>query len=307
MRRQERREMTEDSVGQYLSGVGQHELLTADDEVRLAQLMEAGEAARRRLEEGEFDNASEKMLLRRQVEQGERARKRFIEANLRLVVSNAKRYTGPGLDMLDLIQEGNLGLIRAVEKFDWRKGFKFSTYATWWIRQAMQRARATLSETIHVPTRIYDLIPAVRAAADFLQSETGRPPTIEEIAEESGVSVADVEKALDVGTTVALEAPVGEDGAELGDFISDPDATGPDSEVEERMASSRLRQALAELSPNQRTALELRFGMTDGVPATMARVAAETGLPEHRAKALIDEALEVLTRHLRPDEELLVA
>jgi RNA polymerase primary sigma factor len=299
--------MTDDSVGHYLAGVGQHELLTADDEVRLAQQMETGEEARKRLEAGEAAESSEVALLRRQVELGERARKRFIEANLRLVVANAKRYAGPGLDMLDLIQEGNLGLIRAVEKFDWRKGFKFSTYATWWIRQAMQRARVTLSETIHVPTRIYDLIPAVRSAAEYLQSETGRPPTIEEIAKESGVSVADVEKAFDVGTTVALEAPVGEDGAELGDFISDPEAVGPESEVEERMATSSLRRAMEELSPMQRSAVELRFGITDGVPATMSRVAAETGLPEHRAKALIDEALEVLTRHLRIDEELLVA
>jgi RNA polymerase primary sigma factor len=299
--------MTDDTVGHYLAGVGQHELLTADDEVRLAQQMETGLEAGRRLEAGEVSDPSERARLRRQVQQGERARQRFIEANLRLVVSNARRYAGPGLDMLDLIQEGNLGLIRAVEKFDWRKGFKFSTYATWWIRQAMQRARVTLSETIHVPTRIYDLIPAVRSAAEYLQSETGRAPSIEEIAEESGVSVADVEKALDVGTTVALEAPVGEDGAELGDFISDPDAMGPDSEVEERMASSRLRRALEHLSPLQRRAIELRFGMADGVPATMARVAAETGVPEHRAKDLIDEALEVLTRHLHVDEELLVA
>ncbi len=299
--------MTDDTVGHYLAGIGQHELLTADDEVRLAQLMEAGDEARKRLDAGEVTDQTEISRLGRQIEEAERARKRFIESNLRLVVSNARRYASPGLDMLDLIQEGNLGLIRAVEKFDWRKGFKFSTYATWWIRQAMQRARVTLSETIHVPTRIYDLIPAVRSAAEYLQSETGRAPTIEEIAAESGVSVADVEKALDVGTTVALEAPVGEDGAELGDFIADPDAVGPDSEVVDRMATSRLREALAELSPDQRDALELRFGMTDGQPATMARVSSETGLPEHRAKELIDEALAVLTRRLRADEDLLVA
>lgn len=303
----ERGRLTTDLLGQYLAAVGEHELLTADDEVELAQLMEAGEAARQRLESGDVKDASERALLRRDVREGQRAQSRFVESNLRLVVANARRYAGAGIDMLDLIQEGNLGLIRAVEKFDWRKGFKFSTYATWWIRQAMQRARATLAETIRIPTRIFDLLPVVRATAESIQAEKGRPATPEEIAEESGVSVADVEKALTVGTTVALESPIGEDGAELGDFIADLDAVEPDSEVESQMASGTLRRALSTLPETQRQALELRFGLNGEAPATMARVASEIGVPDHQVRDILDEGIEALTKLLAPHEEMLVA
>lgn len=302
----ERGRLTTDLLGQYLAAIGEHELLTADDEVQLAQRMEAGLDARKRLDEG-VSNRTERAKLKRQVRDGELAQSRFVEANLRLVVANARRYAGAGIDMLDLIQEGNLGLIRAVEKFDWRKGFKFSTYATWWIRQAMQRARATLAETIRIPTRIFDLLPVVRSAAESIQAEKGRPATPEEIAEESGVSLADVEKALNVGTTVALESPVGEDGAELGDFIADLDAAAPDSEAEQALARDALFRALGSLPQNHRLALELRFGFVDGQPATMARVASEVGIPEHQVRELLDEALELLGEQLQPDESLLVA
>ena len=303
----ERGRLTTDLLGQYLAAIGEHELLTADDEVNLAQRMEAGEEARKRLEAGDFSGRSERAQLQRQIRDGELAQARFVEANLRLVVANARRYAGAGIDMLDLIQEGNLGLIRAVEKFDWRKGFKFSTYATWWIRQAMQRARATLAETIRIPTRIFDLLPVVKSAAESIQAEKGRPATPEEIAEESGVSLADVEKALNVGTTVALESPIGEDGAELGDFIADMDAAAPDSEAEAALARDALLRALRSLPDSHRYALELRFGFVDGQPATMARVAREVGIPEHQVRDLLDDALERLGEQLEPDENLLVA
>ena len=303
----ERGRLTTDLLGQYLAAIGEHELLTADDEVNLAQRMEAGEEARERLKSGDFSGGSERAQLQRQIRDGELAQARFVEANLRLVVANARRYAGAGIDMLDLIQEGNLGLIRAVEKFDWRKGFKFSTYATWWIRQAMQRARATLAETIRIPTRIFDLLPVVKSAAESIQAEKGRPATPEEIAAESGVSLADVEKALNVGTTVALESPIGEDGAELGDFIADMDAAAPDSEAEAALAKDALLRALRSLPDNHRYALELRFGFVDGQPATMARVAREVGIPEHQVRDLLDEALERLGEQLEPDENLLVA
>ncbi|HEY4606496.1 MAG TPA: sigma-70 family RNA polymerase sigma factor, partial [Acidimicrobiia bacterium] len=182
--------LTTDLLSQYLAGVGSHELLTAEDEVRLAQLMEAGKEAARRLDEDDVAGQQQRRDLDRAVREGRTARSRFVEANLRLVVANARRYAGAGVDMLDLIQEGNLGLITAVEKFDWRKGFKFSTYATWWIRQAMQRARANLGETIRIPAGVFDLIPVVRSAAEELRNKLGRQATVDEISKESGIEIA---------------------------------------------------------------------------------------------------------------------
>jgi RNA polymerase sigma factor (sigma-70 family) len=297
-----------DILGHYLAGIGSYELLDADDEVRLAQTMEAGDAARQRLESDDEIESSERARLQSQIAEADAARRRFVEANLRLVVANARRYAGNDVEMLDLIQEGNLGLITAVEKFDWRRGFKFSTYATWWIRQAMQRARAQLSETIRLPARLHDFVPAVRAAAETLQSQLGRAPTPEQIAEETGIDVSDVEDALQVGSTVALESPVGEDGAMLGDFIADVSSLQPDTEVEQGLVEEALRDALVGLSPLQRRAVELRYGLDDHAgPATMARVAAEIDVPEHQVKPLIDEALAALAERLRPVEDMRAA
>jgi RNA polymerase sigma factor (sigma-70 family) len=306
MSRNQTQTLTTDLLSQYLAGVGYHDLLTAEDEVELAQKMEAGHEARRRLGSGEFANASERRELEQAAAAGDRARTRFIEANLRLVVANARHYTGPGVDMLDLIQEGNVGLITAVEKFDWRKGFKFSTYATWWIRQAMQRARASLSDTVQIPSRLFDLVPLVRATAETIQTEKGRAATVEEIAEESGVDVDDVRRALEVGTTVALETPVGDEGAQLGDFVADEEL-GPEGEVELIMASERLEHALAALSPFHRRALEVRFGLVDGSVGTIAAVAEEIGIPKHQVNRTIEEALEDLARNLNDHEDLFAA
>lgn len=297
-----------DLLGHYLAGIGNYELLDADDEVELAQTIESGNEARARLESGERIGSSEQARLRAQAAAGAAARQRFIEANLRLVVSNARRYAGNDVDMLDLIQEGNLGLITAVEKFDWRRGFKFSTYATWWIRQAMQRARAQLSDTIRLPARLHDFVPPVRAAAELLQSRLGRAASPEEIAEETGIEVADVEDALMVGSTVALESPVGEDGAMLGDFIADMAALQPDAEVEQALVVEAIQKALGKLEPVQRRAIEVRYGLGDNeTPATMARVATALDVPEHQVKPLIDEALEELAELLRPVEEMRAA
>jgi len=299
---------TIDLLGRYLAGIGAHELLDADEEVELAQLMEAGSDARRKLESGESLSPAERRRLQSQVVDGEGARRRFVESNLRLVVANARRYAGNDVDMLDLIQEGNLGLITAVEKFDWRRGFKFSTYATWWIRQAMQRARANLSDSIRLPARLYDFVPAVRSAAELLQSQLGRAATPEEIAEETGIDVSDVEDALMVGSTVALESPIGEDGAMLGDFIADVSAMQPDTEVEERLARDALHEALESLSQPHRRAVEVRYGLgDDGVPATLAQVAAELDVPKHHVKPIIDEALRNLAEKLGGIEEMIAA
>ena len=296
-----------DVLGHYLAGVGTYELLDAEQEVELAQTMEMGADARIRLESGATLSSSERARLQRRVAAGKAARLRFVEANLRLVVANARRYAGNDIDMVDLIQEGNLGLITAVEKFDWRKGFKFSTYATWWIRQAMQRARANLGDTIRLPARLHDALPVVRAAAETLQSKLGRAATPEEIAEETGVDVDDVERALSVGSTVAIETPIGEDGATLSDFLADVDAIAPDAEVELRLAEDALREALAGLSPTHRRAVEMRYGLDDGAPATLSRISSEIDVPEHQLRPLIDEALQELAAALATAEEILAA
>ena len=299
--------LTADLLSQYLEGVGRYELLTAEDEVALAQTMEAGDEARSKLEAGEVKDRSERSRLEAQVRRGETARGRFVEANLRLVVSNARRYAGNDVEMLDLIQEGNIGLITAVERFDWRKGFKFSTYATWWIRQAMQRARANLSGSIRIPAGVFDILPTVRASSDHLQTKLGRAPRPDEIAEETGIAVNDVERALSVSTTVALETPVGEDGAALGDFITDEEALDPEAEAERQLVEDAVRGSLDALPERHRQVLELRYGLGGTTPATMARISEATGLPEHRIRGVVKEALDILRDRLEPVEEMRVA
>ena len=196
----ERGRLTTDLVSQYLTAIGEYELLTAEKEVDYAQKIEAGQDAEEKLANGEFASKAEEMALRRKVRHGREAKDAFLTANLRLVVANARRYANTsGIDFLDLIQEGNLGLIRAVEKFDWRKGFKFSTYATWWIRQAITRAIADKSRTVRIPVHLHDTLAAVRAAQASLKAELGREPKPEEIAEEAGVNVDKVELATRSG------------------------------------------------------------------------------------------------------------
>ncbi len=302
----DRGRLTSDSLSQYLAGIGEHQLLTAEDEVRLAQAMEAGDEAHARLDAGVFE-AAERPRLERQVRAGRRARQDFIQANLRLVVSNARLYAGTNIDMLDLIQEGNLGLIRAVEKFDWRKGFKFSTYATWWIRQSLQRARAEYSDSIRIPTALFDILPAVRSAAEDLRTKLGRAATVEEIAEITGIAEREVERAMSVATTVALETPVGEDGALLGDFIMDGEAIDPSTLTEQRIVEQAVRESLAALPDQHRKVLELRFGLGDGTPAAFSTVAAITGLPDHEVREMVAEALVMLASDLQAVEDMRAA
>lgn len=298
--------MMADSLGQYLEGLSRSDLLTAAEEVELAQAMEAATNAADALDAGVKD-AKQRRELQRLVAEGRKARERFIEANLRLVVSNARRYASNELEMLDLIQEGNLGLITAVEKFDWTKGFKFSTYATWWIRQAMQRARATLSDSIRIPSGVYDLIPTVRSSADQLRVSLGRSPTPDEIAEDSGLSLRDVEKVMSVAGTVPLESPVGEDGATLGDFIADEQAIDPERAAEVASLGRAIDDGLEGLTEIQRTVVMMRFGLDSGRPATMDSIRQATGLSARQTSTVLNEALDALRSYLVAVEDMRVA
>jgi RNA polymerase primary sigma factor len=279
-------------VSQYLTAIGEYELLTAELEVEFAQKIEAGEDAEARLEEGDFKNKAEQVELKRLVRLGKQAKDDFLTANLRLVVANARRYANTsGIDFLDLIQEGNLGLIRAVEKFDWRKGFKFSTYATWWIRQAITRAIADKSRTVRIPVHLHDTLAAVRAAQASLKAELGRDPKPNEIAEEAGVTVDKVELALGVADTVSLEQPVGEDGAQLGDFIEDEEAVDPVKVTEELDIADSLRRSISRLPEREGRILALRYGFLDGVPRTLEEIGEEFNLTRERIRQLEKLAL----------------
>ncbi len=288
----ERGRLTTDLVSQYLTAIGEYDLLTAEQEVELAQMIEAGESALARLEQRDFDSKKEELELRRLERKGREAKDAFLTANLRLVVANARRYANTsGIDFLDLIQEGNLGLIRAVEKFDWRKGFKFSTYATWWIRQAITRAIADKSRTVRIPVHLHDTLAAVRSAQSSLKAELGRDPKPEEIAEEAGVTVDRVELALGVADTVSLEQPIGEDGAQLGDFIQDEEAADPVTITEEIDVANSLRTSIDRLPQREGRILALRYGFYDGVPRTLEEIGEEFSLTRERIRQLEKLAL----------------
>ena len=288
----ERGRLTTDLVSQYLTAIGEYDLLTAEQEVELAQRIESGEEATLALEAGEYKSKKQEIELLRKSRKGREAKDAFLTANLRLVVANARRYANTsGIDFLDLIQEGNLGLIRAVEKFDWRKGFKFSTYATWWIRQAITRAIADKSRTVRIPVHLHDTLAAVRAAQASLKAELGRDPKPEEIAEEAGVTVDKVELALSVADTVSLEQPVGEDGAQLGDFIEDEEAADPVQVTEEMDVANSLRFSIERLPEREGRILALRYGFYDGVPRTLEEIGEEFDLTRERIRQLEKLAL----------------
>ena len=288
----DRGRLTTDLVSQYLSAIGEYDLLTAELEVEFAQKIEAGQVAAERLENKDYKGKKQEVELRRLVRLGAHAKSDFLTANLRLVVANARRYANTsGIDFLDLIQEGNLGLIRAVEKFDWRKGFKFSTYATWWIRQAITRAIADKSRTVRIPVHLHDTLAAVRAAQASLKAEMGRDPNPAEIAEEAGVAVDKVELALAVADTVSLEQPIGEDGAQLGDFIEDSDAVDPMRATEEVDTAANLRRSISRLPEREGKILALRYGFLDGVPRTLEEIGEEFSLTRERIRQLEKLAL----------------
>lgn len=287
----------DDALGRYLNGIGEYQLLTAEEEGELSRLIEDGRAAEERLASGEDLASPDRHELIAVAARGADARAAFIEANLRLVVSIAKRYRGAGMPFLDLVQEGNLGLIRAVEKFDWRKGFKFSTYATWWIRQSISRALSDKGRTIRVPAHLADMINLVQATEADLLMQLGRSPTVEEIAEESGLTPDKVEEALKVAPEpVSLHEPVGEDDAVLGDFIEDDDAVVPFEAVIVSMGVEQLAVALAELDERERKIICMRFGIAGYEPCTLDEVGREFGVTRERVRQIETRALAKMRR-----------
>ncbi len=295
---------TEDTVRLYLKQIGKVALLNAEQEVDLAKRIEAGLYAAYKLEldrEGALPkklNARDKADYATLALDGQRAKRALLEANLRLVVSLAKRYQGRGLDLLDLIQEGNLGLVRAVEKFDYSKGFKFSTYATWWIRQAITRALAEQSRTIRLPVHLVEQLNKLgRLERQFLQ-EQGREATAEELAE--GLDIT-VEKVLDMQEhrreAVSLETPIGDEGdSALGDFIEDADAMVAEDAVIFGAMQDELRAALESLDPREAQIVAMRYGLYDGAPKTLAEVAQVYDLSRERIRQIEREAMTKL-RH----------
>ena len=299
----------EDPVRMYLKEIGKVPLLTADEEIVLAKQMEAGAEAHARLEEIEEElktaDEAKKAELKKEQRQlkmaefaGEEAKNRLAEANLRLVVSIAKRYVGRGMLFLDLIQEGNLGLIKAVEKFDYRKGYKFSTYATWWIRQAITRAIADQARTIRIPVHMVETINKLIRVSRQLLQELGREPFPEEIAEEMNMSVDRVREILKISQEpVSLETPIGEEeDSHLGDFIQDDNVPVPADAAAFTLLREQLKDVLSTLTDREQKVLRLRFGLDDGRARTLEEVGKEFNVTRERIRQIEAKALRKL-RH----------
>ena len=300
----------EDPVRMYLKEIGKVPLLSADEEIELAQKMEAGSVAvekipllKERLAETGEEQEKEEIqaeikALQLDVDRGSDAKKRLAEANLRLVVSIAKRYVGRGMLFLDLIQEGNLGLIKAVEKFDYRKGYKFSTYATWWIRQAITRAIADQARTIRIPVHMVETINKLIRVSRQLLQELGREPTPEEIAEEMKMPVERVREILKISQEpVSLETPIGEEeDSHLGDFIQDESIPTPVEATNQTLLHEQLDEVVSTLTEREQRVIKLRFGWDDGRPRTLEEVGKEFNVTRERIRQIEAKALRKL-RH----------
>ena len=299
----------EDPVRMYLKDIGKVPLLSADEEIELAQNMEDGAVAIEKINvlKGRLDGASEEekaeikeeiKTLQRDVDKGADAKKRLAEANLRLVVSIAKRYVGRGMLFLDLIQEGNLGLIKAVEKFDYKKGYKFSTYATWWIRQAITRAIADQARTIRIPVHMVETINKLIRVSRQLLQELGREPSPEEIAKEMNMPVERVREILKISQEpVSLETPIGEEeDSHLGDFIKDDNVPVPADAAAFTLLKEQLEEVLGTLTEREQKVLTLRFGLEDGRARTLEEVGKEFNVTRERIRQIEAKALRKL-RH----------
>ncbi len=282
-----------DLVRVYLNGIGRTALLTAQQEVELAKSVEAGVFARHMLDTASRLSPEQRTDLTRVVRDGHEAKNHLLEANLRLVVSLAKRYTGRGMPLLDLIQEGNLGLIRAVEKFDYTKGFKFSTYATWWIRQAITRGMADQSRTIRLPVHLVEQVNKLARIKRDLHQQLGREATHQELADESGIPLEKVADLLDHSRDpVSLDMPVGaEEEAPLGDFIEDAEAADAESAVISGLLQDDLRRVLATLEDREQKVIRLRYGLDDGQPHTLDQIGKRFGLSRERVRQIEREVM----------------
>ncbi|MGD8473468.1 MAG: RNA polymerase sigma factor RpoD [Anaerolineae bacterium] len=283
----------DDSISLYLKEIGRIPLLTAEQEVSLAKRMEAGRLSKKRLSNERNLSYDERVDLSAIVRDGKSAQEHLIKANSRLVVSVAKKYVGRGVPFLDLIQEGNIGLIRAVNKFDYRRGYKFSTYATWWIRQAVTRAIADQGRTIRVPVHMYEQINRLARVSRQLVQELGRDPTVEEIAGELGVSPKKVERTIKVSQRpLSLEMPVGEeDDSFLGDFIEDNDAPSPTDQASQQLLRDQIDDIFVSLTPREVRILQLRFGLVDGYSYTLEEVGKKFGVTRERIRQIEAQAL----------------
>jgi len=287
-----------DPVRMYLNDIGRYRLLTAQEEVELSMQLEAGIRATSHLEKSEELTSEDRTILVATVRRGDAAQRRLVESNLRLVVSIARRYVGRGMALLDLIQEGNLGLMRAVERFDYRRGFRFSTYATWWIRQSITRAIADQGRTIRMPIHIVDTVNKLTRAQRDMAQALGREPTVEELAIELDLTTERlVELTRIAQDTISLETPVGEEeDSTLGDFVEDTDAEVPADAATFRLLQENLALALEGLNPREREVLIMRFGLADGRMRTLEEVGEHFKVTRERIRQLETKALAKL-RH----------
>ena len=290
-----------DPVRMYLQEIGRVPLLDAQQEVELSMQMETGRRAVEKLRSGEVAGVEETAILQRSRREGDRAQQRLVEANLRLVVSIAKKYVGRGMPLLDLVQEGNLGLMRAVEKFDYRKGFKFSTYASWWIRQAVTRALADQGRTIRVPVHMVETINKLAAVQRALNQELGREPTIEEIAVDLELEPSKVSELRRIAQDpLSLETPLGEEeDSTIGDFVEDTEAEAPVRAASFKLLQEYLGVVLEELNERERQVLVMRFGLADGRIHTLEEVGRHFNVTRERIRQLETKALAKLRQPSR--------
>ncbi len=295
----------DDPVKMYLKDIGRIPLLNAEEEVNLAMRVEVGKQAKDQFDEYKKDGIEipdeERVQLEQMIEDGLIAKERLIEANYRLVVSIAKKYVGRGMQFLDLIQEGNMGLIRAVDKFDYEKGFKFSTYATWWIRQAITRAVADQARTIRIPVHMVETINKLVRIQRQLVQELRREPTAEEIGEKMGITAERVQQIQKTAQEpISLEAPVGEEeDSSLGDFISDPNALNPHDYSVNEWVKDALNEVLQTLTDREERVLRLRYGLLDGKTHTLEEVGREFGVTRERIRQIEGKALRKLRQPSR--------